>query len=152
MGNIFNEDFREFIEWLNKEEVEYMLAGGYSVILHGYSRTTGDMDIWVNVTRENLVKLKKACIGFGLPTEDLTEHNFLKNDNIDVFTYGRPPVSIDIMKKVKGLSFTEAYKEAVSFQVENVKIRVLSREDLMKAKKASNRPKDQDDIEQLAGE
>ena len=47
MGNIFNEDFRDFISALNDKEVEYMLVGGYSVILHGYSRTTGDMDIWV---------------------------------------------------------------------------------------------------------
>jgi hypothetical protein len=47
MGNIFNDDFRDFLKALNNQNVRYMLVGGFSVILHGYSRTTGDMDIWV---------------------------------------------------------------------------------------------------------
>ena len=47
MGNIFNEDFRDFIKALNNQNVEYILVGHFSVILNGYSRTTGDMDIWV---------------------------------------------------------------------------------------------------------
>ena len=53
MGNIFNGDFQDFITALNNNEVEYILVGGYSVILHGYSRTTGDLDIWVNKKSEN---------------------------------------------------------------------------------------------------
>jgi len=53
MGNIFNEDFRDFIDALNKAEVKYILVGGFSVILHGYSRTTSDMDIWVERNLEN---------------------------------------------------------------------------------------------------
>ncbi len=52
MGNIFNEDFRDFVMALNAQQVKYMLVGGYSVILHGYARTTGDMDIWVKRTAD----------------------------------------------------------------------------------------------------
>ena len=48
--NIFNPDFQDFIAALNLSEVAYILVGGYSVILHGYARTTGDMDIWVQPT------------------------------------------------------------------------------------------------------
>jgi len=79
MANIFNEDFRDFIDALNKQEVEYLLVGGYAVILHGYRRSTGDMDIWVNVTAENLKKIIKAYLAFGLPTSDISEDNFLRN-------------------------------------------------------------------------
>ena len=43
MGNIFNQDFQDFIQALNKFEVEFILVGGYAVILRGYSRTTGDI-------------------------------------------------------------------------------------------------------------
>jgi hypothetical protein len=57
MGNIFKEDFREFIDALNINGVRYILVGGYSVILHGHSRTTGDMDIWVDRTLENYKKI-----------------------------------------------------------------------------------------------
>ena len=60
MGNIFNEDFHDFISALNDNEVEYILVGGYSVILHGYSRTTGDLAIWINKEKENYFKLVKA--------------------------------------------------------------------------------------------
>src|ERR1700761_7815388 len=115
MGNIFNDDFRDFINCLNQSGVKYILVGGYSVILHGYSRTTGDMDIWVDCTAENYLKLKRAFLHFGMPMFDLTEHNFLNNPDLDVFTFGRPPSSIDIMTKVKGLDFDECYKNAVYF-------------------------------------
>jgi hypothetical protein len=53
MANIFNEDFSEFISCFNKQEVEYILVGGMAVILNGYNRTTGDMDVWVIITIES---------------------------------------------------------------------------------------------------
>ena len=77
MSNIFNEDFRDFITALNSNQVRYMLVGGYSVILHGYSLTTGDMDIWVDRTRENYSKIVKAFHLFKMPVFDMTEENFL---------------------------------------------------------------------------
>ena len=103
MGNIFNKDFRDFIEALNHFNVEYILVGGYSVILHGYSRTTGDLDIWVNQTVQNYNRIKKAFGLFGMPLFDMTESNFLENKHFNVFSFGRPPVSIDLMTEVKGL-------------------------------------------------
>ena len=67
--NIFNEDFCDFIQSLNKFNVEYILVGGYAVIIRGYSRSTGDMDIWVNKTDENYQKLLSAITDFGLPIQ-----------------------------------------------------------------------------------
>ena len=67
MGNIFNEDFRDFLTALNYNGVRYILVGGFSVILHGYSRTTGDMDIWVERTSINYKSLKAAFLEFGMP-------------------------------------------------------------------------------------
>ena len=91
MGNIFNDDFRDFIQALNKHDVQYMLVGGYAVILHGYRRVTGDMDSWVNRTKENYSKIKLAFTEFGLPLFDMTEQRFMDADTADVFSYGRPP-------------------------------------------------------------
>jgi hypothetical protein len=149
MGNIFNDDFREFIAALNNQNVEYILVGGYAVILHGYRRTTGDMDIWVNTTKENYKKLIEACLSFGLPIVDLTEENFLLNEEIEVFTFGRSPVSIDLMKKVKGCNFNEAYAKSVIYLEDNLPIRFIHYSNLIEAKKASGRYKDLDDIEKL---
>ena len=53
MSSIFNVDFQDFIRSLNKFKVKYILVGGYSVIIHGYQRTTGAMDIFVEGSSEN---------------------------------------------------------------------------------------------------
>ena len=149
MGNIFNQDFRDFIQQLNENDVRYILVGGYSVILHGYPRNTGDMDIWVERTPENYKKVKLSLLLFGLPLFDMTEENFLHHLEWDVFTYGRPPYSIDIMTSVKGLNFDECYQKAVFFEEDGLKIRTIHIDDLLSAKKASGRFKDQQDIENL---
>ena len=149
MGNIFNDDFRDFIKALNENKVDYLLVGGYAVILHGYRRTTGDLDIWVNTTGENLQKLKVAFLQFGLPTTNLTENNFLQNNSIDVFSFGRAPVSIDVMKAVKGLNFEAAFNGAEIFIENDLEIRYINYQSLLTAKKSSGRHKDLDDIEKL---
>ena len=107
MGNIFNQDFQEFIQCLNESEVDYMLVGGYATIIHGYNRTTGDLDIWVNPTRDNYKKIVIAYQQFKMPLFDMTQERFLNDPNIDVFTFGRPPVCIDIITKLSGLEFND---------------------------------------------
>jgi len=150
MGNIFNDDFRDFLKALNDSNVEYILVGGYAVIIHGYRRTTGDLDIWVNTTKENYLKLRNAFLKFGLPTTDLSEKKFLDDDSIEVFTYGVPPVCIDIMKCVKGLNFPEAFNSSQIFMNDELPIRYVGYQQLVNAKKAAGRYKDLDDIEKLS--
>ena len=147
MGNIFNEDFRDFITALNNQNVEYILVGGFSVILNGYSRTTGDMDIWVKRDPVNYHKISNSFKEFGMPVFDMTEENFLNHPNWDVFTFGLPPSAIDIMVSLKGLNFNECYKKATFFSDEGLQIRTLHISDLIEAKKASGRPKDINELE-----
>lgn len=152
MGNIFNEDFKDFIKALNSAKVEYVLVGGYSVILHGYPRTTGDMDIWVNRTLENYQKLLRAFAEFKMPVFDMTQENFLTHNEWDVFRFGRKPNQIDIMVQVKGLEFKKAFSKSKIYTIEKIKIRTVRLQDLIQAKKAAGRFKDLDDIEQLTKE
>lgn len=149
MGTIFNDDFRDFIQAMNNHNVEYILVGGYAVILNGYRRVTGDMDIWVNRTKSNYLKLAQSFMEFGLPLFDMTEERFLNADEVDVFSYGRPPVSIDIITKLKGVEFNDAYIHSQTFQEEGLSIRFLHLNNLIEAKKAAGRHKDLDDIEKL---
>jgi hypothetical protein len=150
MGNIFNDDFRDFLKALNNQNVRYMLVGGFSVILHGYSRTTGDMDIWVERTSENYLQLKNAFEEFGMPVFDMTEENFLSHPAWDVFTFGRPPVAIDIMVKVKGLDFDQSYQNSVVFEDDDLFIRTIHKDSLIAAKKSAGRNKDLDDLENIS--
>jgi hypothetical protein len=151
--NIFNIDFQEFIDALNQAQVKYILVGGYSVILHGYSRTTGDMDIWVDKTRGNYNALKKAFELFGMSIFDMTDANFLDNPSFDVFTFGRPPVAIDIITNIKGLQFQNAYAQALDYQIDDdatLSVKLIHLKDLLTAKQASGRARDINDIENLS--
>jgi len=149
LGNIFNSDFREFIAALNRNQVRYILVGGYSVILHGYPRTTGDMDLWVERTKENYLKIRSSFEEFGMPVFDMTEENFLNHPVWDVFTFGIPPVAIDLMIKMEGFNFREIFERSVIFKDEDLEIRVIHKNDLIAAKQKAGRSKDLDDLENL---
>jgi len=149
MGNIFNPDFREFISALNKAGVKYVLVGGYSVIYYGFPRTTGDLDIFVEVSKENYGKLREAFRIFEMPVFDMTEKNFLDNPELNVFSFGRPPVSIEILKEITGVGFYQAYSNAIVAEIEGVQVRIINLEDLKINKTASGRAKDINDLENL---
>ena len=151
MSNIFNSDFQDFITALNNNDVDYILLGGYAVILYGYSRNTGDMDIFVRKSEENYRKLQLAFQEFGMPMFDMTLDNFLHNSELDVFTFGMPPVSIDILTQPKELDFDETFKNAEMKEVDGLNIRVIHLDDLIRQKKAVNRAKDLNDIDHLSG-
>jgi predicted nucleotidyltransferase len=149
MANLFNDDFQDFLRALHQAQVRYILVGGYSVILHGYSRTTGDMDIWVDKTPDNYDRLVNAFVQFGMPTFDMTADNFLTNSAFDVFTFGRQPVAIDIITTLKGLNFDEAYEKASDVDVDSLSVRLIHYNHLVQAKQAAGRPRDQNDIDNL---
>jgi hypothetical protein len=68
-----NQDFREFLAFLNSNEVEYLVLGGYAVAAHGHPRYTKDIDIWVNPTAENSRRVMAALTEFGFGSIGLTE-------------------------------------------------------------------------------
>ena len=144
-----DQDLLDFITALNHAEVHYLVVGGISVIIHGYARTTMDLDIWVERSYTNYQNLVKAFAEFGMPVFDMTAENFLNNNDLDVFTFGRPPVCIDLMNRVKGLEFTSAYQSAITMELNNCPVKVISKADLIKAKRAAGRHKDLDDVEHL---
>lgn len=149
MSNLFNPDFLDFLQSLNKCEVDYILVGGYAVILHGYDRVTADMDIWVRCTPENYSKLCEAFQAFGMPVFDMTLDNFLDFEKWDVFRFGRKPVAIDIMTKVKGLDFEDAFESSELKRIDGIPVRLIHYNHLIEAKKQAGRNKDLNDLENL---
>ncbi|POS01231.1 hypothetical protein Q361_11232 [Flavobacterium croceum DSM 17960] len=146
MPNLFNIDFLEFLQLLDKHEVDYLLVGGYAVILHGYGRSTGDMDLWINKTTQNYNKLKLVYQDFGVPVFSIDD---FESEKIDVWSIGIEPRKIEILTKVSGLSFNEAFKNRLFLNLENFKVPYIDFEDLIKNKLTSGRFKDLADIEQL---
>ncbi|ULQ50979.1 hypothetical protein [Flavihumibacter fluvii] len=85
-----------------------------------------------------------------MPVFDMTEEKFLDLETADVFTFGRPPVSIDILTRLKGVQFENAFNNALSFEDNGLMVRFIHLNNLIDAKKASGRYKDLDDIEKLS--
>jgi hypothetical protein len=149
--NLFNDDFIDFIVFLNKYEVEYIVVGGYAVIVRGYSRSTGDIDIWVNKTDDNYIRLQKVIHEFGLPHSAILKDQFF-SDEYDVFSFGKPPYAIEIMTAVKGLQFSDTFQKSTLENINNTSVRFIHLKDLITAKKAAGRNKDLNDLENLPTE
>ena len=104
-------DFKEFLRLLSEMGVEYLIVGGYAVGYHGYPRSTGDMDVWVASTEENADRLVKALKEFGFDVPDLDPDLFLEPDR--VIRMGHPPLRIEILTSVTGVSFADCYSSRV---------------------------------------
>jgi len=80
----------------------------------------------------------------------MTEENFLNHAVWDVFSFGTPPICIDILVKIKGLEFEECFASSQIFKDDGLSVRTINYNHLLHAKKIANRPKDIDDINNLS--
>ncbi|MBS1551166.1 MAG: hypothetical protein JST15_03735 [Bacteroidetes bacterium] len=142
-----HQDYREFIELLNANKVEYLVVGAFALAFHGHPRYTGDIDFWVNNNEENSKRVYACIKEFGFPTSGLSENDFISDDLI--FQIGYPPVRIDIITSLDALNFEESYKDRVEEFIDDLKISFLCLEDFKKNKKAVGRFKDLADLEGL---
>ena len=144
---IFDTLFLEFIEALNKNEARYVLIGGYAAIIHGVNRVTGDLDIFIERSRENAIKILKAIDDFGLGSIGFKEEDLVNEDF--VVQMGRPPYRIDILNSIPGVTFEEAYNAAVLYEEDDIKIKCIHINHLLNNKKAVGRNKDLMDVKAL---
>ena len=144
---MLNEDYREMLQLLLEEKVEFLIVGAYALGVHGIPRATGDIDIWVNPSEKNSGKLYKVLQRFGAPLDDLKENDFSYGDF--VYQIGIIPRRIDIITSIDGVVFNEAYKEKVTVLVNDLEIPVISQHLLIKNKLATGREKDILDVKLL---
>lgn len=141
-------DFREFIESLNRNEVEYLLVGGYAVVMYGYVRATGDIDIWVNNSDANAHRVIKALSDFGFSFPNLNASDIQKEDL--VLQLGYPPYRIDVITTPSGIDFSTCFPKREIVEIEgNLHINLIDLESLKQNKRSSGRNKDLDDLENL---
>lgn len=148
--NIFIEEHRQLLYALVKNNVDFMLIGGYAVIHYGYDRTTGDMDIWLQNGNVNRDKLILALREFGIEDSDIEQLKNMDFTNpVPVFIIGEDPRRIDFVTLISNVSFEEAIKRVNYFPLGNIKIPVIHYDHLILSKLTSNRMKDKADIEEL---
>jgi len=98
-------DFREFLQYLNAREVDYLVIGGHAVAYHGYPRATMDLDVWVAVDQENASRLAEALKDFAFNMPELAPSLFLQPDR--VIRMGLPPNRIEIQTGIEGVRFVD---------------------------------------------
>jgi predicted nucleotidyltransferase len=143
-----NQDFREFLAFLNSNEVEYLVLGGYAVAAHGHPRYTKDIDVWVHPTAENSKRVMAALTEFGFGSIGLTEDAFVAPDT--VVQLGYPPRRIDLLTEPSGVDFQECYPRRFEVVIDGTNVPFIGLEDLKINKRASGRPRDLADIDDLS--
>lgn len=142
------QDFKEFFKSLNSNKVKYLLIGGYAVIIHGYARTTSDLDIVISNDRGNARRCVDALREFGFASPDLNEDIFSTAEK-NVVRMGVPPVKIEILNYLEGSSFDDAYSRRIPESVEDIQVDVISLRDLIANKIEVGRLQDLTDVEKL---
>jgi hypothetical protein len=144
---MFNQDFKEFIQFLNDNHVHYLVVGGYAVAIHGHPRYTKDIDIWIEINSENATNLLRALEQFGFGSLGLKIEDFLSRDQI--IQLGYPPNRIDLLTSIDGVNFADCYSSRLEINIDNIIVNFIDLENLKKNKKASGRLQDLADLENL---
>lgn len=145
---ILAKDFEDFVKLLNHHKVEYMIVGGYALAFHGKPRHTGDLDIWINLSERNAVRLLKVIKDFGLGSMGFEKEDFLKPGYISQIGY--PPLRIDILNNIDGVEFIHAVEDMQHLEPEpGFKINYIGLNDFIKNKQASGRSQDLSDIKEI---
>lgn len=142
-----NSDFKDLLQLLEKSKVKYLLIGGYAVMHYSEPRYTKDLDIWIEASEDNARKIFSVLKAFGAPIEALSESDFSKEGYF--YQMGVPPVRIDILMSVSGLSFHSAWENKNRVFFADLEVNIISKEDLILAKKKAGRPQDLVDLESL---
>lgn len=146
MANL-QSDLNEFVALLNLRKVDYLVVGGYAVAFHGHPRFTGDIDFLVRATADNAQRLLAVLreFGFGslnLSLEDLTTEG-------RVVQLGRPPNRIDLLTRISGVTFEEAWAGRVSGNLGAHRVDFLGWDALIQNKTVTGREKDRADVTKL---
>ena len=138
-------DTESLLKSLKGRKVRFVIIGATAFPVHGYSRATLDIDIFIKPERTNAERTLSALKDFGYDVSDVTVDELLTK-KILIRQY---LVETDIHPYVKGISFEEVWKNKVKAKFGDTFAWFASLDDLIKMKKAAGRPKDMEDLKYL---
>ncbi|HEX8378813.1 MAG TPA: hypothetical protein VF602_13430 [Pedobacter sp.] len=124
-----------------------MIVGAHALAFHGKPRHTGDLDIWIKPSSENADKMMRVLNDFGFGSLNLTTDDFLRENYVTQLGY--PPLRIDILNSISGVTFDEALENSLNTKVEDLDIVYIGMTELIKNKVATGRKQDIADVESL---
>ena len=144
---MFNQDYKDMLEILSKNQVEFVIVGAYALAAHGFPRATGDIDIFINPTPENAQRVFDCIAEFGAPVSDLKVADLAEVGNI--YQIGVAPCRIDLITRIDAVGYAQASENKNMITIDDLDLPFLSRDDLIRNKSATGRKKDLLDIEIL---
>ncbi len=139
-------DFSEFLQLLNSRNVEYLIVGGYAVGYYGYPRSTGDMDVWIAFSPQNIRLLVEVLRLFGLTIPEPAEAFLSEGQFIGI---GNRPLRIEVLTVISGVDFPTCYSNRTKDEIDGVQVNIIGLEHLRANKQASGRLKDLNDLRNL---
>ncbi len=124
------------------------MVGGYAFALHAHPRYTGDIGVFVRPSEENAHRILKALADFDFASPSLTWQDFTVEGR--VVQLGYPPLRIDLLTAIDGVTFDDAWSRRVESLYGREKVYFISKDDLIANKRASGRKQDLLDLEDLS--
>lgn len=141
------QDFKDLLQILSNNHVQYMIVGGYALSLYAAPRTTGDIDLFIKIDPDNAARILQSLKEFGFGGLNICENDFLTLDQ--VLQLGYPPNRVDIMTSIEGVSWEEAFANCNYTIHEGLILPVIGRNELIKNKQSTGRLKDIADVKSL---
>jgi hypothetical protein len=140
-------NFKELLRAFNERKVEYLIVGGYAVMKYSEPRFTKDLDVWIRNSPENAAKVYEALAEFGAPLQKdgLVPEDFTNEDL--TYQIGVAPVRIDILTRISGIQFAEAWQNRVAGAFFDLPVHFISLSDLITNKKTAGRSSDLEQLE-----
>ncbi len=142
-----SQDFKEWLELLNCEKVDYVIVGAFAVAHHGHPRMTGDLDVYVDQNQLNAERLMKVLTRFGFGDIGVKVSDLMKPNQ--VIQLGYAPNRIDIVTDIDGVTFDQVKSSQSYGEIAGVPVPFISKQLLIMNKLATGRTKDKADAEAL---
>ena len=147
--NIFIENHQKLLRSLINHNVNFLLIGGYAVIYHGYKRSTGDMDLWIEPNNDNKLNLIKVLKEFEFSKDGISYISQLDFTKHIAFHFWEEPERVDCLTRVSNLEFEEAFGQKITGDIEGIPVPIIHYNHLIMSKITSDRLKDRADVEEL---
>lgn len=147
--DLFDAKSAALITQLRQQEVAYLLVGGYAVNIHGYSRGTGDMNIWIRPTADNVLRLVATFVACDYDVTSLAEYAPQVPTQVLSLRVIDEPFILDVMTHINGVTFDTAYAHHKTYDLDGLEIHLITRNDLVLNKLSSGRDKDLADVRSL---
>ena len=142
-----NRDFHELLACFARNDVRYLVVGGWALAAHGVTRLTKDLDLWVWPEVENARAVVTALEDFGFSGLGLVLEDFMEADM--VVQLGYPPNRVDLLTTPSGVGFEQCWDERVTVEIDALSVPFIGLEGLKANKRATGRPQDLVDLDAL---